>query len=77
MEDITNAARAEFADVAIEAFRARTKDDLEDSLKDLLCDLMHWADHHPDLCGSFESALADAEKYYTEEMEMENEDAVV
>jgi len=76
MEDITNAARAEFANVAIEAFRARTRDDPEDSLKDLLCDLMHWADQHPDLCGSFESALAAAEEYYNEEKKEEIEDGV-
>jgi hypothetical protein len=40
----TNAERASWADEALQAFIARTNCDCEDSLADLLCDLMHWAD---------------------------------
>ena len=40
----TNSARAQWADEAVRVFMTRTACDLEDSLGDLLCDLMHWAD---------------------------------
>ena len=40
----TNAERAASADAAIFAYMSRTRCDCEDSLGDLLCDLMHWAD---------------------------------
>jgi hypothetical protein len=40
----TNAERAGWADEALQAFIARTGVDCEDSLADLLADLMHWAD---------------------------------
>ena len=41
----TNADRALWADEALQAFMARTGCDSEDSLCDLLADLMHWADN--------------------------------
>lgn len=40
----TNAERAASADAAPLAYMSRTCCDCEDSLGDLLCDLMHWAD---------------------------------
>ena len=40
----TNAGRAASADAAIFAYMSRTRCDCEESLGDLLCDLMHWAD---------------------------------
>jgi hypothetical protein len=40
----TNSARAQRADEAVRVYMTRTACDLEDSLGDLLCDLMHWAD---------------------------------
>jgi hypothetical protein len=40
----TNAERADWANEALKLFMARTGCDCEDSLADLLCDLMHWAD---------------------------------
>jgi hypothetical protein len=40
----TNAERAMWADEALQAFIDRTRCDSEDSLADLLADLMHWAD---------------------------------
>jgi hypothetical protein len=40
----TLAERAGSADEALKAFITRTGCDCEDSLADLLCDLMHWAD---------------------------------
>jgi hypothetical protein len=39
-----NAERAASADAALMAYMSRTRCDCEDSLADLLCDLMHWAD---------------------------------
>jgi hypothetical protein len=39
-----NAERAASADAALLAYMSRTPCDCEDSLADLLCDLMHWAD---------------------------------
>jgi hypothetical protein len=42
----TNAARVASADAALLAYRTRTRCDAEDSLGDLLCDLMHWADKY-------------------------------
>lgn len=42
--DGLNFDRAAWADKAISAFRAETGTDHEDSLGDLLTDLMHWAD---------------------------------
>jgi hypothetical protein len=38
------AERAASADAALTAYMSRTSCDCEDCLKDLLCDLMHWAD---------------------------------
>jgi len=43
---------------------ARTGTDLEDSLGDLLCDLMHWADRND---SDFDTALDGARANYTEE----------
>jgi hypothetical protein len=40
----TSAERAAWADEALQAFIFRTGCDHEDSLADLLADLMHWAD---------------------------------
>jgi hypothetical protein len=39
-----NAERAASADAALLAYMSRTRCDCEDSLADLLCDLMHWSD---------------------------------
>ena len=39
------AERAASADAALMAYMLRTSCDCEDCLADLLCDLMHWADH--------------------------------
>jgi hypothetical protein len=40
----SNAERAASADAALLAYMSRTRCDCEDSLADLLCDLMHWSD---------------------------------
>jgi hypothetical protein len=53
------------ADEALKAFIARTGCDCEDSLADLLCDLMHWADK----CQlSFAEALYLARHHYCAEL---------
>ncbi len=58
----TNAKRAYWADEALQAFIVRTGCDCEDSLADLLADLMHWAD----ICGlSFSEELHRARYHYT------------
>jgi hypothetical protein len=40
----TNVDRASWANKAVLAFMAETGTDYDDSLGDLLCDLMHWTD---------------------------------
>ena len=60
----TNTARAQWADEAIRAYMSRTACDLEDTLGDLLCDLMHWADK----CEfDFTAALDRASDHYAAE----------
>jgi hypothetical protein len=59
-----NDARAEWADEAIKTFIARTGTDLEDSLGDLLCDLLHWSDRHN---FDFDAALDRARFHYDAE----------
>ena len=62
--DGQNKARAVWAGVALAAFTQETQCDFEDSLGDLLCDLMHWADHQG---FDFEAALFRARGHYAEE----------
>ena len=59
-----NDSRAEWADEAIKIFMATTGTDLEDSLGDLLCDLMHWSDRNK---FDFDLALDRARDNYLEE----------
>jgi hypothetical protein len=61
---ITNRDRAQGAHKALEAFRRETKCDYEDSLGDLLRDLMHFGDVHN---FDFEAALIRARDGYAEE----------
>ena len=49
----------------MEGFRRETKCDYEDSLGDLLCDLMHFGDFHN---FDFEAALDRARHHYKEEL---------
>jgi hypothetical protein len=59
-----NDDRAEWAHEAIIGFMKRTGTDFQDSLGDLLCDLMHWSDR----AGfDFQIALDRAHAHYTEE----------
>ncbi len=62
---VTNLDRAKWADKAILAFREQTGCDHEDSLGDLLGDLMHWADARN---FDFEAALDRARQHYKEEL---------
>ena len=66
---ITNLDRANWADKAILAFREQTGCDHDDSLGDLLCDLMHWAIVRN---FDFDAALGRARHHYAEECEEEN-----
>jgi hypothetical protein len=59
-----NDDRAEWAGEAIETFMARTGTDFEDSLGDLLADLMHWCDRQS---FDFNLALDRARDHYLEE----------
>jgi hypothetical protein len=61
---ITNSDRSRWAATALAAFRQETGSDREDSLGDLLCDLMDWADAHN---FDFEAALFRARCHYREE----------
>ena len=62
--DGMNSSRANWAGAALAVFVARTGVDREDSLGDLLTDLMHWADRNN---FDFEAALARAECHYAAE----------
>jgi hypothetical protein len=66
---ITNLDRANWADKAVRAFREQTGCDHEDSLGDLLCDLMHWAGTRN---LDFDAALDGARCHYEEERAEEN-----
>jgi hypothetical protein len=44
--DVTNTKRTAWAEAAIHLFTGLTGCDREDSLGDLLCDLMHWSEQH-------------------------------
>jgi hypothetical protein len=68
---ITTLEWANWADKAILAFREQTGRDLEDSLGDLLGDLMHWADARN---FDFDAALDRARHQYEEECEKEETD---
>ena len=59
-----NDSRAQWADAAIRTFMDQTGTDYEDSLGDLLCDLLHWSDRHN---FDFDLALDRARDHYTEE----------
>jgi len=61
---ITNRERAQWADKALTTFRHVTGCDHEDSLGDLLGDLMHWADRNN---FDFEAALIRAQGHYQAE----------
>jgi hypothetical protein len=61
--DRRNDKRAEFAQAALDAYRAITGSDATDAPPDLLGDLMHWADRH----GDFEDALERARQHYAAE----------
>lgn len=63
--EVTNLQRACWADRAIRAFMAETGTELEDSLCDLLCDLMHWANAKS---FDFDTALDRARDHYRAEL---------
>ena len=65
---VTNLDRANWADKAVHAFREQTGCDYADSLGDLLCDLMHWADARN---FDFDAALDRAGCVYQEEHDEE------
>jgi hypothetical protein len=60
----TNLDRANWADKAIRTFRKQTGCDFEDSLGDLIADLMHWADAKT---FDFDAALYRARNHYEAE----------
>lgn len=59
-----NDNRAKWAYAALAVFRRTTRCEQEEMLKDLLCDLMHWADRNG---GEFDAALDCAQRNYREE----------
>jgi hypothetical protein len=65
----TNLERANWADKAIRTFRKQTGCDFEDSLGDLIADLMHWADAKN---FDFEAAFYRARNHYEAELSEEN-----
>lgn len=66
-----NDHRSQWADIAVRAFQMATGADDEDSLGDLLTDLMHWSDRNGfDFQAAFDRALS----HYAEETANEAED---
>ena len=65
---MTNSQRAEQAHRAIMYFEQNSGDDRENSLKDLLCNLMHWADEQAE---DFDDALRVARMHYEAEVHEE------
>jgi hypothetical protein len=65
----TNLDRANWADKAVRAFREQTSCDYEDSLGDLLCDLMHWANTRN---FDFDATLDRARCHHAEESDEES-----
>ena len=61
----TNDDRAAWAQEAISAFQKAVRTDDQDALKDLLCDLMHWAPRHGD---DFDACLRAARSCFEEEV---------
>lgn len=59
-----NGDRAEWAGAALRHFQCSTGTEYEDSLGDLLCDLMHWCDRNN---FDFEAALFRAQGHYAAE----------
>jgi len=59
---VTNLLRAHWAEVAIRAFQQEAGCDLEDSLGDLLANLMHWAEARG---FSFDLAFQRAAEHFT------------
>jgi hypothetical protein len=68
---VTNLDRANWADKAVLAFREQTGCEHADSLGDLLCDLMHWADASN---FDFNFALDRARQHYEEECDEPGEE---
>ncbi len=68
--DELNACRAQWAAVALAAFRRQTGADAEDALSDLLADLMHWCDRSG---LSFVDELRRALGHYEEEAPADSE----
>lgn len=60
-----NTKRAAWANAALWTFIEQTGTDREDALGDLLCDLMHWADHSD---FDFTAALDRARDHYQAEL---------
>lgn len=67
--DGMNDNRAAWAQAALTTFIDETGIDLEDSLGDLLCNLMHWSDRNN---FDFEAALCRAQGHYEAETASQN-----
>ncbi|WP_027859702.1 hypothetical protein [Marinobacterium jannaschii] len=73
MTDVTNEVRAEWARNALEYFASLSRDnpeDREDSVGDLLCNLMHYAKEEGI---DFESELANGRALYEDEVAFEEQ----
>jgi hypothetical protein len=64
--EVDNNKRAGWAEGALQHFAEETRTDQCDLLKDLLCDLMHWADATG---ADFDAALRTARGHYDAELE--------
>lgn len=75
--DDMNDQRAEWAEIALRAFMAQTRCDIEEALQDLLCDLRHWADRAgQDWDQALEGAMSGYdEETYSDDDEEEEEDS--
>jgi hypothetical protein len=73
MINTTNTNRAAWAASALRHFQKLTGTDYKDSLGDLLCDLMHWADARN---FDFDAALCRASDHYKAEVAESREEAL-
>lgn len=63
-----NDARADWAEVAIEAFMAETGTDPENAISDLIANLHHLSDRKPETYGLCEDMIERGKRCYAEEV---------
>ncbi len=64
---LTNAGRAQFANLTLKFYNDKVVGgDMENAVRDLLCDLLHYCDRHGEI--DFETELEIAKTHFNEEL---------